>query len=367
LEAGPFYATSHRLQIFVPFSEIERENIAPQSGALNITACVDDFDPVDAQGVSNYVDGLEPGANRALHADGSASNNCSGPITVHISSRGGFNHRMLSTANDLGYGAYLPLVSRYHSGDGMAEPTVPFVHNHHVFNNGSVDLSNSQTCIAIDNSTQKLVDRGRTGGTPGTYAYVASSSGGSASDWQVEYASATYTTVDPLDSNGDGAFDFDPQTGRYKGDWSQMQSMRCDDAALTWSTDPNVIGIDDVNMIRVVAVDPTVTQLVGGQTLRMVVPVEARDTFYGGPHAGTAMPVGVVMAGFSSWRTDERYPDWLQSSYKPSPENSSGSGDRMTFTRVFVDLSKYTVSPEAPAGSVSTLDWTGWVLPITLK
>ena len=355
LAAGPYFAMSHRVMIFVPFSEIEREDSTNLSGAINVSQCFDNFDPNDTVGISNYGGLFEPGANGTAMPSGAASNNCSGPVTLEIKAQGTFNQRVGSTANNGGGIVYSPLVSTYHAGDGRIEPGIGFPHYSYVGNTGNVDLHNAQVCVAFDNTTQKLTDRSAVGASAGTYAYPVGFGGAVSSDWIVEYANAPITNDDPLDADGDGVADFNAVSGRYEGDWSELsaQSNNCDDASLSWNADPTVVGLDNVNLVRVRAINPA-TVLGAGQNIRLITPVEARDIFNGGPYAGTPLPVGVVMPGYGSYRTDEIYPTWLAQGYLPSPENSSARGDRMTFTRVTIDVAKSTVSPAAPAGTATS-------------
>nr|MBX2835833.1 MSCRAMM family adhesin SdrC [Gammaproteobacteria bacterium] len=353
LAAGPYFAMAYRVQIFVPFSEIDRENPTPSSGSLNLTNCFNDFDPVDNYSVSNYGGGLEPGYNGTAMPDGSASNNCSGPLTIEIRATGGFNHRTLSRTNDGGSVIYAPYLSSYHTGEGLVEPTVSWPYMSYVVNQGSVSLSNTQLCTAFDNSTQRLSDRASVGGSAGKDAFVVAGGGGNTSDWQIEYASINYAAVDPLDSNNDGAVDFNPMSGRYEGDWNEMRTFRCDDPAVSWNTDLNVIGRDNVNAVRVVKASPTV-QLHAGHNLRLMTPVQARDVFYGGPYDGTPIPVGTVMPSFGNWRSDEFRPGGFTNNYMPSPESTSSHGDRMSLTRVTVDVAKSTVTPFAAAGTTTS-------------
>ena len=353
LLAGPYYSMAHRVQIFVPFSEVERENTTNNSGAITVTSCFDNFDPLDHVGVSNYGSGFEPGANGAAMPNGAASNNCSGPLTLEISTGGAFNQRVTSTTNDNAAVRYTPYLSSYHAGDGIVEPSLAFNHYGYYINNGSLPQSNMQMCLSFDNTTQKLTDRGNVGATPGTYAFPVANGGAVSSDWIVEYATVTFPTDDPLDANNDGVPDFNSVSGRYDGDWSGRASHFCDDPSLVWDADPLNIGLDDVSIIRLRAANPT-TQLGAGHNIRFVVPVEVRDNFYGGPYNGQPMPPGVVMPGFGNVRSDEFFPTWLPQNYLPSPENTANRGDRMTFTRVVIDIAKSTVSPAASAGTVTS-------------
>jgi len=358
LAAGPYYSMAHRVQLFVPLSEIERENPANSSGAINVTSCMDNFDPDDHVGVSNYGSAIEPGAGGLAMPDGSASNNCTGPLTLEINASGNFTQRVQSGSDNfgsLGSTFYQPFLSAFHAGDGTVEPGLSYVHLGRVINDGSVPQNNFEMCFAFDNTTQRLADRGTIGATAGTYAYSFGFSGVTNADWVVEYATASFPDDDPLDGDGDGVADFNPTTGRFEGNWSGVSAINCDAPSLVWDSDPLNVGIDDVNMVRLRAISPTTT-FNPGENIRLLTPLEARDTFYGGPYDGQPKPAGVVMAGFGSYRSDEVNSTWLAQTYNPSPENTSTRGDRMTFTRVNIDVAKSTESPLAAAGTaISTL------------
>ena len=84
-------------------------------------------------------------------------------------------------------------------------------------------------------------------------------------------------------------------------------------------------------------------KLEAGEYVRTVLPIEARDIFNGGPHAGQEIPVGTVLSSFLVRRADELSSgNWTTSVYAPSPESTNSSGDRMTLTRVIVDVAKST-------------------------
>jgi len=55
LSAGPYYASTMRVLVFVPFSEIERENDTDNSGQIYVKECLNNFDPSNNMGLSNYL------------------------------------------------------------------------------------------------------------------------------------------------------------------------------------------------------------------------------------------------------------------------------------------------------------------------
>jgi len=317
-----------------------------------LTSCLSDFDPNSLSGVSNYAGDVEPGYNGAAMPDGGASNNCTGPVEAKISSGGSYNHRLVSTATDTGGFTYQPLIPTYHAGTAVVEPTTHHAHFVYYVNTGSVPQNNMQVCAMFDNTTTQLTDRGNIGATPGTYAYIANyaPNGFDPTEWKVQYGTAAVPNDDPLDKNGDGVWDFNPISGRYEGNWNEQRAIRCDDPAIVnWNDDPNVVGIDNINVVRAVPVNPATTFDAGHQ-IRLFIPLEMRDNFNGGPHAGNPIEIGTVSPAFSTFRSDEYIPGWRGIGYVPSPESSHGDGDRVTFTRVTVDVAKSTYIPASPAG-----------------
>jgi len=354
LLAGPYFVGAYRLRIWVPFSAIDAQDGIPDNntGSFFITSCLSDFDPVSGSGVSNYAAGFEPGYNGNPMPDGSGSNNCTGPVEAKISSGGTYNHRLVSTATDTGGYTYRPLIPNYHDGSAVVEPFTHHAHFVYYANAGSVSQNNMQMCVAIDNTTTKLTDRGNIGATPGTFAYIADHkpNGFDPSKWKVQYGTVAINNDDPLDNDGDGVWDFNSISGRFEGTWNQQRAVRCDDPSIiNWSEDPTVVGIDNINVVRVVPVN-SATTLDAGQQIRLFVPLEMRDSYNGGPYAGNQIEVGTVAPAFSTVRSDEFWPTWRNISYNPSPESSHGDGDRVTFTRVTVDVAKSTSLPLSPAG-----------------
>jgi len=123
LASGPYFVAAYRLRVFVPFSEIDREDGTPgnNSGSIKLKTCLSDFDPLSHTGLSNYGADTEPGYNGTPMPDGSASNNCSGPTTLTVTVGGSFNHRVYETATDYN-GKYGSLVESYHTGAGLTRP-----------------------------------------------------------------------------------------------------------------------------------------------------------------------------------------------------------------------------------------------------
>ena len=353
LAAGPYFQMAYRLRIFVPFSEIDGEDTTPHSGSVNVTSCLSNFDPDDVANTSNYLNDYEPGYNGSAMPDGSKSNNCTGPLTLEISAKGTFSNYSADSTNILGRLIYPPMISAAHAGDGLVEPSEAYVNAANLSNSGSLGLTNVSLCTKFDNSTQQLTQSSDVGVATGSYAFVAPFNGALASEWRIEYASANISDIDPLDKDADNVNDFNAVSGRFEGDWEQLVDYDCSDPSLVWTEDPTSIGIDNVNIVRVSPYTPTIT-LDAGEYIRLLVPLVARDTFYGGSYAGQSIPVGTTLPKFSTWRSDEFQPVYRTTAYRPSPERSSKDGDRVTLTRVQIDVAKSTVTPQASAGAVTS-------------
>ncbi len=356
LLAGPYFVAAFRMRVWIPFSAIDAEDGVPNdnAGAIKLSSCLSDFDPDSLSGVSNYSGALEPGHNGSAMPDGSASNNCTGPVDAKLSVSGSFGHWLVASVNDNGGYSYQPLVPSYHAGTAVVEPGMTYAHINYLLNRGSANLNNTSQCTIFDNTVSKLTDRGDIGATPGEYAYIANitTGGFDKTQWKIEYGSAILAGDDPLDKDADGQADFNPVSGRYEGNWEQQRVQRCDDPAIVnWQSDPTVIGLENINIVRVVAVDPSTTALQSGQQLRLFIPLQMRDNFNGGPHDAASIPAGTVVAAMSTFRSDEYYPGWRNIRYQPSPESTHNDGDRATFTRILVDVAKSTLAPVAAAGT----------------
>lgn len=364
LSSGPYYVMNHRVQIFIPFRSVDLvDGILDNSGVAYLSSQLNGFDPLSPSGTSNFGTGVEPGHDGAdIGAD--RSNNILGPAEFLLTVRGSFSKRNVMRANDAG----TPLEytgSTYHAGDGEREPGQYHAGWIYTTNNGTVSLNNPNLCDVFDNTTQKLADRGNTGGTSGTYAYVGTATTGAFdhTNYVVEYANIDLAGDDALDGDGDGNLDRDISTGRYNGNWDKLSAARCDDTSATngWHSNPTQVtgGIDGVNATRAVltsAAKAAGVTLDPAQSMRLIVPLEARDTFNGGPHVGQLIPVGTVMPNFGGFKSDEWANSWTGRNYTPAPQNGSLDGDRVTMVRLKLALDSESLTPAAgPGGTASTL------------
>ena len=367
LSAGPYYAVNHRVSVFIPLRTIDAADCVEDNnnGSINFSSALIDFDPTSPSDTSNFGTGTEPGYNSEL-IDGARSNNDTATQVLEIRAEGGFYKFMSKRVHNNATNWIQAVSSNSFSGDGEMENGSSAASIVRFNNNGNVDLNNIGMCDVFDNTTYQLTDRSNVGATAGTYAFIGTYGTGSAlgvDDFIIEYANIDLTGDDPLDNNADGSNDFNPNTGRYEGDWSNQQAAKCDDSSATngWQTDPTAVtgGIDGVNAVRYMQSAASLAAgdaLVPSQVLSVAVPLMIRQTFNGGPHAGEIIPPGTVMANFATARSDQIWTNWLSQTYYPSPENTSNRGDRISMSRARLALDSFSLSPAAGSGSsASTL------------
>jgi uncharacterized repeat protein (TIGR01451 family) len=358
LSAGPYYYINMRVQFFIPTRVIDNEDgVMDNTGSVFISNILKNFSPNGVSGTSNYGTANEPGFNGAPMADGSISNNIAPSYDYHITPRGSFSTSYYKDDTDTGWNYHYLDGQGWHTGGGLVGPGQAVVEKIFYQNSGSIDLTDPRSCLAFDNSTMKLTDRGDIGATLGKYAYVGeyASNGLDYRDYIVEYGHVDFAGDDPLDKDGDGNPDYNNQTGRYEGQWATQAAVRCDDNVTTWQADPNNVvgGIDAVNMVRTRVIDPA-TPFEPADYLRLNTPLKPRDKFYGGPHNGKAIPNGTVLASFASVRSDQWASAWYKRYYYPSPETGNSDGDRVTFTRVKPAIDSESLLPAVSPGNTSS-------------
>ena len=212
------------------------------------------FDPSSPSGTSNFGTDFEPGYNGAL-IDGARSNNQIGPAEFNLIPSGSFSKRNIKNSNNAVSSYGYTGTSSWHGGDGEIEAGQSFGGWVHFNNNGTLALNNPTACDVFDNTVMNLTDRGDIGASAGTYAFVGTyaPSGHDYRNYMVEYANIDLSGDDPLDSNNDGARDYDVVTGRYNGDWSKLSAARCEDASATngWHTDPTLVTCQTLGMRKI--------------------------------------------------------------------------------------------------------------------
>ena len=365
LKAGPYYYMDMLARFFIPMRVIDNEDgVMDGVGSIYIKNILANFDPIGVSGVANYNGLKEPGFDGRAMPDGAISNNIAPAYNYYLTTRGTWSDYAFRNNNDTGTGYSYFVPSSSHSGQGLLAPTQAYANTLHFGNNGSNELSHPRACLVFDNTIQKLVDRSKIGASAGTYAYVGTynGSGFDSTNYIVEYGHVDLSGDDPLDKDGDGINDYNNQSGRFEGNWDKAGNIRCADNVTTWVIDPTQVGagIDDVNIVRVRlkdAVKDTVT-LSSSQYIRFITPLEARQTFYQGPHNGEIVPMGAVLAGFGSVRSDEWAAAWTPAvgsrPYKPSPESGNTDGDRVTLARTTTQLDSESLLPLAAPGKTNS-------------
>jgi len=359
LKSGPYYYTDTVARFFIPMRVIDNaDGVMDGTGSIYIKNVLKNFDPKGVSGTDNFNGAKEPGYNGNPMPDGTISNNIAPAYNYYLTTRGSWADYAFKTNTDTGAGYTLFVAGSTHSGQGLVAPSQAYANTLHFGNNGSNDLYHPRTCLAFDNTVQKLADRSKIGATAGTYAYVGTYNAGGfdSTNYIVEYGNVDYSGDDPI-SGG-----YNNQTGRYEGNWDNQGNTRCDDGITNWQSDPTQVGggIDDVNIVRVRLKDSVkdTVALASTQYIRFITPLEIRQTFYTGPNNGVLIPVGTVAAAFGSVRSDEYASTWTPAAgsrpYKPAPETGNIDGDRVTIARTASRLDSESLTPLAAPGSTAS-------------
>lgn len=98
LSAGPYYAASYRVQMFIPFRSVDMtDGTMDNQGSAYLSSLLSGFDPQSASGVSNYGADVEPGYDGAP-MNGLRGNNRLGPTEHLLTVRGYFDKRNLTSS-----------------------------------------------------------------------------------------------------------------------------------------------------------------------------------------------------------------------------------------------------------------------------
>ena len=421
LTNGPYFVAAFQYQVFVPDRAMDTlDGVAGNNtGSGTLWNRIAGFDPVSTTGQSNYGSGSEPGycdptvdpyatnpmtSGCAPMPNNTASNNVvSAPLNIAapwFNSPGSskyylnINPTMMTWNSGNTAAGSLPGMINYQDGQGLREPGQPILSSQNLSYGGEIGFRDPVSCDIFDNSTQTLT--AATDFYPdapaGTYAWfnpVGSTVGypGSvASFWTFEYGHYDLSAVDPLynsaytattgvvnSSAHPGVDTYNTTDGRYWGKWTAQAatSNGCRTSAPVggWFTDPNLVpgGINEVNAVRMRAVDPSVvdgfTQATSSVNRNWRMLLRARETFYGGPHAGQTIPTGTVLANYvNQWGTNATsgvVAGLSTNNYVPAPETTHSTGDRATLVRGSLNIKKNTITVGGVGSGAAAVDSTG--------
>jgi uncharacterized repeat protein (TIGR01451 family) len=393
LTAGPYLVANKWLRVWVPYSTLDNlfgGSPDDDSGSGFFWNRVTGFDPDGVSGNSNYGTDVEPGwcdpgttptaadtgcdvlPESDLLTGVTRSNDVAGPTSFTFSPGYYSKYLLKPNGNDRSWVRHDDMTDS-HTGDGTIQPN-QYTSTWLRWIAQSSTYENPEQCDIWDNTMYKLV--------PLTEANVGSNSGVSSSLYATstgsgttpgllvyEFANIPITGDDPLGP-------FNGATGRFDGDWTDQRTSNCDEPGATWFTDPNDVpgGIDNVNAVRVTgrstgqAIDDIPTMFPGHDRL-LRVGLLARDTFYGGPNDGEAIPAGAVGANYGKIKSSNRSTGagiglYNSPNYIPAPENASTDGDRLTWTRAVLGVKKRTIALDGlcDAPCAAAIDVNGSVL-----
>ncbi len=357
LSAGPFYVAVGRVYLWYPMrdlSDILDDGLDNDSwnygdtdvfGTVSVTNCVVDFAPTSAGGTQNFGGLNEPYYGESDGDPAPAGDNCRAHDIV-ITDSGSYWKGYRATGYETwGTGhnwitGLPPNASADHSGDGAVYPGEIFVAGSYYRNSGVVDQSGIVICETVDTAVMRLAD---IPGITGTDVAVLALTHDDTGLYKLQYL------ADAGGFNNDHGHDQtpDPVSGHLPVDTTNQDAASvCDDAAGTWFDDIASVpgGSDAVTRLRVVPVDwsgGTSSQVLKPtEYVGMVIGLEARNTFNGGPadEDGELIPVGTLLVDHSGYRN--RNGTWVESSYDPMANTGTTTGDRIALNRVQVRVTK---------------------------
>ena len=393
LTSGPYLVANKWVQVWVPLTTLDGFDgvVGNEAGSGFLWNRINGFDPNGISTNSNYGTSVEPGWCDAsvtptstdtgctvlpqpdLLTGQTKSNDVAGPTSFAFSP-GYFSKYLLKpNGNDRSYVVHDDMSSS-HDGAGTVQPgqyTSTWLH----WLSSSSSYENPTQCDIWDNTMYQLVplaeaNVGAQNGVSSSLYATATGSGTNPGFLTYEFAHVTITGDDPLSGGLNGA------TGRFDGNWASQRSVNCDQAGVTWVTDPNAVagGIDQVNAVRVTGRNATqavedLPMMTPGQDRLLRVGLKARDAFYTGPHDGEPIPAGAVGANYgkiksSNVSTGNGAGNFNLPSYIPAPENASTDGDRLTWTRAVLGIKKQTIEVDGlcSAPCAAAIDTNGAVL-----
>lgn len=394
LTAGPYLVANKWIQVWVPRSTLDTFDgvVGNDAGSGFLWNRINSFDPNGVSGNSNYGTSVEPGwcdpavtptaANTGcsvlpqndLLTGQTKSNDVAGPTSFAFSPGNFAKYLLKPNGNDRSYVVHDDMGGA-HDGAGTIQPGQYTSTWLHWLANGSV-YENPTQCDIWDNTMYQLVTLAEAGvgsnsGVSSSPYATATGAGTNTAFLTYQYAHVTITGDDPLSVGLNGA------TGRIDGTWTSQRSVNCDQAGVTWYSDPNdpaLGGIDNVNAVRVTGRNANqaigdVPMMTPGQDRLLRVGLKARDVFFTGPHAGEPIPAGAVGANYgkikaSNVSTGNGVNAYNLPSYQPSPENASTDGDRLTWTRAVLGVKKRTIEVDGLCSTpcAAAIDTNGSVL-----
>ncbi len=375
LTAGPYYVITGTVGIWYPASELydvlddgedngswDPDVDDPISGTVNVTNCVGDFEPTSEGGTPNFGGTGEPDGGTSDQAADPADRPTGDNCKVHslvVTTSGSYWKRYYKESYS--WSAGRPWLRNYPSGqatadtgDGTVFPGEKWSAAAYWYNRSLEDHTGVVICETIDQQTTKLspflgylendLDPAGNGPLVATVGFHQNGTG----NYKVQYY------ADAGGFNIDHGHDQtpDPITGRLPIDSSAMSAgTDCSDAGTTgiWHDDPYAVpgGLDAITRLRLIPVDYDETAdpvstigVAPGTYLALIIGLEARDTFNGGPadEDGELIPTGTLLVDHSGYRHTNG--SWVQSSYNPNDHSGAGTGDRVTLTRVQVRIDK---------------------------
>ena len=385
IAADKHYVGAIAIKIFVPLEAVDAMDgtLGNSSGKAQVWNRVGDFDPVGKSGASNYGSGVEPGYcqpgpntdknTKCATMPGSTvkpSNNVAGPGTLEISA-GTWLKSLLEPRGSWNFRNYPLPESSNTNGDGAGQVQPGQTYASNIALKAQLDTTDVQYCDVFDNSMMKL---NKLSSIPenqpldsvwGTlYTAVVSTAPGQneidrakmpafQANWTTKYAHVDLTGDNP------NLGSFDAAHNRWRGDWTQQQraasgsTIACGGAGVTWYDSPEQVpgGIDEVNAVWTSAkpgyVQPAST------TATLMIGLQQRDTYHGGPHAGEQIPEYTIAANFANIRSST-FGGWAaRNDFIPgagttggqtvADRKSSAMGDRWTLVRARMAITKHTI------------------------
>ena len=348
------------------------------TGTLNVQNCLSYTEtPVstDTLGnpVPNYAGGPEPGQQGEGDPSSSQFNNNCESSAIELRTSGSFGKYLTAgVKNSANLGLFPPPGGggTNHTGDYPLQPTQYFGSWVTYRNTGLLDMTGVAICDNLDNLTSTLAPIQQSGSwvptdSAGrvlpvhTRGVNLTNPDGTPLNVIVEYASGPAGTAPtdhvPWDTDH-LAGGLNPLIGTYNSaTFGTQKSTGCTDAEGNWTTDPYSFDTDDtlslqkIRSVRARIVDDAGNEPAFNPADRVTLwlQLEARNTFWDGPNAGTPIPPGTLHSNFGTYRSNERTSgNWDPITYDPNVNNSSIDGDRAIFTRGYVRVEKSTVTYE---------------------